>query len=243
MQNTPISARAQLALLHLTDSALPTGAFSHSFGLEDYLLRSHVHDAQTFSLWLHSYMRQMSFSEGFACRLACEIVRSHTPERGENSRTLMEVEELDQRLHACLLPRQIRSGNSTMGKRMGRIVRRIVPDDALTMSYVDGIEDRRFHGSPAIVFALALAGLGIDTVTIVRAFFMQVATSLTNNAIRGIPIGQDAGQQVLSGIYPTIEETTRRTLALHPIDFGSTPPALEFAQMSHETQLARMFMS
>lgn len=239
MPNTPISGRAQLVLLHLTDSALPTGGFSHSFGLEDYLLRGIVDGPDSFERWLHSYVRQTAHNEGLAARLAAQLeLRSRT---GED--VTGEVAELDVLMHVSLIPAQIRAANTSMGKRMGRIVRHVVPDALTAAEYISAIEAGRLAGSPAIVFGLAVSHLDVPPELVVRAFLMQLTTSITQNAIRGIPIGQDAGQRILAGTHAVISETVEEVMHLERVDLGAAPPALELAQMHHETQRSRMFMS
>lgn len=238
MQNTAISARAQLALLHLTDSALPTGGFSHSFGLEDYLLRGVVHDESSYTAWLHGYIRQTAYTEGLLTRMAVDLVR-----RASDGDVSEELSSLDATAHVSLIPKQIRTANSSMGKRMGRVVRHVAPDVELSEKYIAGIENDAFHGCPAIAFGLAVGGLGVDPATAVRSYLLQLSGCINQNAIRGIPIGQDAGQRVLVGTYPVIEETVELVLTLKPVDLGASPPGLELAQMNHETQHSRMFMS
>ena len=44
-----------LRLFQFCDSQFPTGAFSHSFGLETYIQRETVHDTETFIKWLHLF--------------------------------------------------------------------------------------------------------------------------------------------------------------------------------------------
>ena len=66
---------------------------------------------------------------------------------------------------------------------------------------------------------------------------------MTQNAIRAIPIGQDAGQRVLVGAYPVIEQAVEMTMRHDLSDLGSVAPRLEIAQMAHEELRARMFMS
>ena len=41
-----------LSLFQLCDTNLPTGGFSHSFGLETYIQEGQVHDQATFAKWL-----------------------------------------------------------------------------------------------------------------------------------------------------------------------------------------------
>jgi urease accessory protein len=47
-----------LSLFQLCDSNFPTGAFSHSFGLESYIQENTVHNPDTFRQWLHVYLNE-----------------------------------------------------------------------------------------------------------------------------------------------------------------------------------------
>ena len=59
-----------LTLLQFADSALPTGAFSHSFGLETYVSEGVVHDRDSFAAWLDAYVReQLTPTDALAAHL------------------------------------------------------------------------------------------------------------------------------------------------------------------------------
>lgn len=59
-----------LRLFQFCDSQFPTGAFSHSFGLETYIQRETVHDTETFIKWLHLFINeQLTYSDGLAMRI------------------------------------------------------------------------------------------------------------------------------------------------------------------------------
>lgn len=239
MQNTHISPRAQLALLHLTDSALPTGGFSHSLGMEDYLLRDIVTDPESYMGWLNAYIRQTAPTEGLLSRLATEMgLKARDGEADYDA-----LAELDRMSHVCVLPVQIRNANQQMGKRMGRIIAQVVPEAEMALAYSAGMEDGTYYGAPPIAFGLAAGELGVDPETALRAFLMQLTTSINQNAIRGIPIGQDAGQRALYNSYEAIEDAVEATANMTLLDLGASAPGLELAQMAHETRLARMFMS
>ena len=60
-----------LAMAQLTDSAVPTGAFSHSLGFETYLSREEVDSAASFAEWLRMFVaQQLTFTDALAIRLA-----------------------------------------------------------------------------------------------------------------------------------------------------------------------------
>ncbi|MDF9763403.1 urease accessory protein UreF [Peribacillus simplex] len=55
-----------LSLFQLCDSNFPTGAFSHSYGLETYIQEDQVYDQASFSKWLHVYLNeQLVYSDGW----------------------------------------------------------------------------------------------------------------------------------------------------------------------------------
>lgn len=105
----------QLPLAQLCDSALPTGAFSHSFGLETYICEGVVDGEASFVSWLRALVStQLTFSEGLGLRLAFEAVAADDWEA---------IAHLDALLVAQAVPIQVRRAGVTMGRRMLTIAR------------------------------------------------------------------------------------------------------------------------
>lgn len=223
-----------LPLLQLCDSALPTGIFAHSFGMETYLLRGTVHDEVSFQEWLGRFLAcQLVYADGLAVRLAAEACAVGCDEA---------VEHLDALMHAQALPSQVRRAGVTMGRRLIDIGHRSLPGPRLEQ-YGRLVESGRCRGHPAVAFALIGVDCGAPPAVLVRAYLFSTVTSLTQNAVRGIPIGQNAGQRVLGVMRTRVITAEHRIHELSLDELGAVPPGLEIAQMQHETQRARMFMS
>ena len=72
--------------------------------------------------------------------------------------------------------------------------------------------------------------------------YIKISLAL-QNAVRAIPLGQTAGQQVVTEMIAHIEKTRNHILELDEIDFGMTAPGLELNQMEHENVHVRIFIS
>ncbi|WP_026556238.1 urease accessory protein UreF [Arthrobacter sp. 35W] len=232
MEQTPAGPPSYLlALLQLSDSALPTGAFSHSFGMEMYLERGLITNEADFARWLGEFVAiQLVHNDGLAIRLALE------------AGPVEDVFRLDAMLAAAALPREIREAGTKMGLRMLDIARQVAPGPELD-EYAVRVADGRCAGHPAIAVGLVGRALSIPAPELVAAYLFSTVTSLTQNAIRAIPIGQNAGQRVLRGAHSVVGEAVAAIAALDESEFGAAAPGLEIAQMRHERQRARIFMS
>ncbi len=223
-----------LALLQLSDSALPTGAFSHSFGMESYLADGSVHDEHSFAAWLRAYLgHQLLHTDALTVRLAYDCL-----DRGD----VTGVWRLDRLVAASTLPEQIRTAAATIGRRTAEIGTVVAPDSRLG-EYLAELDSGRAHGHPAVAFALLAHASGAPVGAAVEAHLFAAVASLTQNAVRAIPIGQSAGQRVQRAMHPYVAEAAATAMTLTEDDLGAVSPGLEIAQMRHQRQRARMFMS
>ncbi|WP_314875043.1 urease accessory UreF family protein [Actinomyces oris] len=243
----------QLPLAQLCDSALPTGAFSHSFGLETYICEGVVDGEATFVSWLRALVStQLTFSEGLGLRLAFEAVAADDWEA---------IAHLDALLVAQAVPIQVRRAGVTMGRRMLTIARLALEgtDGGRLLSRYAALIDTGVTGNagdtggtkgsggcrshPAIVLAIAGYALGAPAAAVAAAYLQSSVISLTQNAVRAIPLGQDAGQRAIASVRGDVRAAVRRIGDLDEMDLGAAAPGIEISQMRHERQRARMFMS
>jgi urease accessory protein len=218
----------QLALQQLVDSALPTGAFAHSFGFETYVDRELVSDERSFGRWLSAFISQsLTYSDGLAIRFFYEGV---------------DLGELDALLSASLLPRQVREASVKMGLRLLEIGAEVFPSAELGL-YRDLVSGGRAAGHQPLAFAVVARSLGVPLPEALAAYLFATVTTLTQNAVRAIPLGQNAGQRVLRKAHDGVAAAIEVIARLTPDDLGAVSPGLEISQMRHERQRARMFMS
>ncbi len=218
----------QLALQQLTDSALPTGAFAHSLGFETYIERGLVRDEASFGVWLAAFIsQQLTYSDALAIRFVYEGV---------------PVAELDALLTAQLLPRQLREASIKMGTRLLEIGAEIFPSPGLA-EYRELVTSGRAAGHQPLAFAVIARSLAVPQAAALAGYLFATVTSLTQNAVRAIPLGQNAGQRLLRKAADDVAAAAERAGHLTPDDFGAVSPGLEISQMRHERQRARMFMS
>lgn len=239
MQNIPTDVRASLVVWHITDSALPTGAFAHSAGMETFIQRDEVSDPDSYLQWLIGYLHQATFGEALAVLLAVRLQAAGL----QAEEAVEELKLLDELCHSTQTPVELRASMQAMGKRMAKVSRIIDSTDALVEEYEAGLRERRYYGNPGIAAGLVLDAAGVDELTAVRAYLMQMATSMTQNAIRAIPLGQDAGQRILIDVYEYLPGFAEETLTHDVPDLGVSFPRLEIAQMQHQYMRSRMFMS
>ncbi|MDY6051199.1 MAG: urease accessory protein UreF [Rothia sp. (in: high G+C Gram-positive bacteria)] len=219
------------AMMQLTDSAVPTGAFSHSLGFETYMHREILVDEASFSAWLEMFIKeQLCYTDALAIRLAYSCAS------GE------ELADLDELLTAATLPQQVREGTATMGRRLLALASMSYPSAGI-QDYSERVATGQASSHPALVWGMLARELKIAEDEAVASHLYATVISLTQNAVRAIPLGQNTGQRIIRAAQGWVKHATSVSAQLSPDDLGAIAPGLEIAQMNHERQRARMFMS
>ncbi|MEH6947623.1 urease accessory protein UreF [Bacillus sp. JJ634] len=223
-----------LPLFQLCDSNLPTGAFSHSYGLESYIQENQVYDQETFEQWLHVYLNeQLVYSDGLASRLVYEALEEENFEK---------VWKIDRLLLVQNLPRETREGTQRMGERMLNLVEALYEVPVLSL-YRERIKKKQSFGHPSIVFTIIGHHLGVAQSTTTLYYLYSAVSTLVQNAVRAIPLGQTVGQKTIQKFQCALVKASEKIQGLDEEDFGIISPGLELAQMKHERVNIRIFMS
>ena len=223
-----------LPLLQICDSNFPSGAFSHSFGLETYIQEWTIEDRESFQAAIEQYVySQCTYTDGLAFRLSFEAMEEGKPEK---------LWRLDQELFALANAKETREGNRRVGRQLAKVMNELYKFNLL-QEYETGVKSKKRHGHSAIVYAIVCRELGASLKEALTIYLFASASSLVQNGVRGIPLGQTDGQKLLRDLQPLLHSQAEIILSLSEEDFGGSAPGLEIAQMIHEDLPVRLFMS
>ncbi|KAB2330218.1 urease accessory protein UreF [Cytobacillus depressus] len=223
-----------LSLFQLCDSNFPTGAFSHSYGLETYIQDDKVHDADSFCEWLLVYLQeQLIYSDGLACKLIYHAFEEDNQ---------LKIWKIDRMLTVQNLPRETREGTQRIGESMAKLAKSLY-EIPLLDEYVERLKKRQSFGHPAVVFSIIGHHLSISASETTLFYLYSAISSLVQNAVRAIPLGQTAGQKIILSFQEALIDATKKIQEMDETDFGVVSPGLEISQMQHERVNIRIFMS
>ncbi|QGQ47132.1 urease accessory protein UreF [Metabacillus sediminilitoris] len=221
-------------LLQICDSNFPSGIFSHSFGLETYIQENKIFNKDTFLIAIKQFLQtQFLYTDGFACRIAYESLKINDLEK---------VWQLDQELFSLANARETREGNRRIGRQQVKVFNELFINEQLKI-YEAKIKAKQVHGHSSIVFAMVCFGLKIDLQTTLSCYLFATASSLIQNGVRGIPLGQTDGQKLLLELQSFLGALVEEILQCEEEVFGANATGLEIAQMMHEQLSVRLFMS
>jgi urease accessory protein len=214
-----------LHLLWLASPTLPVGAFSYSEGLEAATDAGTVHDEASCAAWL---LNQLELVQARA-----ELPLLAAAYRAAQA---ADVEAL-QGLNAWVLATRESSEMLQQTQQMGRSLMAWMLGLQLDTALLKPLQP------PTWPVAYALAGLlrGAPLAALLQAAAFGWAENLVMAAVRGVPLGQSAGQRLLAQIVQVIPQAVEAALAApEPIAFA---PLLGITSCRHETQYSRLFRS
>jgi urease accessory protein len=189
-----------LRLLQISDSALPIGGYTHSWGLEASISQGFVRDAESLEKWIRCWLRYaIAPTEGVVLVAAW---------RAGQLQDWPKVQRANELLTAMIAPPSIRSASEEMGEHLLEL--------AATWTWsVVGVREflSQFGRTPeafcwhhAVVFGLLGVLAGADENESLAAYLHQAALGAIGAAVRAIPVGHMHGQQVLAYLHEEIQQ-------------------------------------
>lgn len=222
-----------LKMIQVCDSTFPIGTFNHSYGMETYLREDIINDSKTFTQWLKAYLdTQFCYGEGLLIKLCYENF-------------LQNVDELwvyDKIITHSTQALETRKGTKMVAKQMIQLIQSLYSIELLDC-YEKRINEGLSHGHPAIIFAIFTKELGLSVSEAICFYGYSVLSTMIQNAVRAIPLGQKDGQLILFQLFPELVDLSESINDLDSSYLGVMMPGIELAQIRHETQMFRLFMS
>ncbi len=236
MADLKLSASALLSLLQWSDSLFPSGAFSHSFGLESAVDEKKVQNGEDLIAWIRAkFIHQI-----FPCDLVL-LKQAYIAASAHDLETLQKVDEI---AYAMRLPREIREGGSMVAFRMIQTGAELYPDPFMT-DCLRLFSKKQLKGDAAVAFAIVAHAAKIPLEAASFAFCYLFISGQVSASLRLLPIGQQEGQGLIHLLLAWLEknEALEKTMGKETGEPMSFMPASEIASMQHETSKVRLFQS
>jgi len=226
---TEHQALAQLRLLQLVSPALPVGGFAFSHGLEYAVQAEWVKDADSLRDWIDGVMQQSVAAIDAPLLLRCFDAAS---QRDADRLATWNAEILAWRESAELFQADI-----AMGAALMKLLRSL---DGF--AFTTGLLSSK-DISWVSAFAVAATALQIDARATALAYLWNFAENQVTSALKLMPLGQTAGQQILMDVAALIPALVTQAELLGDDQIGIGAPAVAMASAWHETQYSRLFRS
>jgi urease accessory protein len=222
----PVSIDPVLWLLQANDSQYPSGAYAHSYGLEELVEAGVVTDAAGLERFLETQILPalLTFELPYFAEAHAAAGKSDT------ARLL----ELDAELDAWRLPAETRDASRRIGSRRLELLRQLAPSPLV---------ERHHAACPfshhLVVTAIELAALPVTHAA--RAFAFQTVSGFATASMKLMRLGQSACQAVVRRSLDRLGTELDAALSRPPD--GWFNPLLEIASLRHARADARLFIS
>lgn len=226
-----------LRLLQISDSALPIGGFTHSWGLETAISNRQVWDAASLETWVRMWLRHsLTPMEGVIAACAC---------RATHAQDWYALDRSNQILNTSITPPTIRTASREMGEQLLNL------GSTWTWSHegVARFEANAPHGrnwrqwNHAVVFGMIGAFAGGSDLEIMQTYLHQAVVGVVNAGVRAIPVGHTNGQQILAYLHHEIEELAAAYSLRELETAGSGSPNYEVLCHEQSRLYSRLFRS
>lgn len=223
--------RALLVSLQLTDSAFPSGMYTLSHGLEGFAQAKAV-TAESMPELLADLLRH---SVGPADATALAV--AHRAASAGDWDALVEV---DERLHASKLNRELRLASTRTGRQLLDTARLALGGEAVDR-YADLVAGKRTPGCQAVAAGVVYAANGVPVDQAVASDLFAFCVSFTGAALRLRLTDHRRAQVTLRETAGVIEAVTAAALRRELADLGGCVPMADVMSGRHERAEARMF--
>lgn len=223
------------ALLQLSDSTLPVGAYAHSFGLEGLVQMGAISNASELQRFL---TREMLTS---LTEVELPLIR-HSRAALENN-DLAALTRLDHLALATRPTAELRSASTRMGRQLLKLAPQLLGEE-LTSSpawqlVFDSIPHRQTSTATAVLhhFRNVPSNAGLHATT------WQTLSGLAQAGLKLLHLGPAGIQGILARCADAIPDAVAASLSIPEDAIGSYTPLWDVASSRHQRAPARLFIS
>ena len=217
---------ALLRLFQLVSPALPVGAYAYSQGLECAVDQKWINDEEETRLWLTGLLKSN------LAYLDVPVLKRLYEAWEEND--LEELVYWNRFLYVSRESHELQKEDQHLGAALMRLLTQL------------GVEDRCRELSPtcyATAFTLAATTWSVPKRDALTGYVWSWLENQVAAAIKLVPLGQTAGQRILSEVLGEVPDAIDVGLSLSDEQIGFIAPSLAMASAAHEAQYSRLFQS
>jgi urease accessory protein len=223
-------AASLLQLMWLASPALPIGGFSYSEGLEAAVDTARVTTEAEAAAWLLDQL-ELSLAR---CDLAVLAQAIPAWQAAESNRVV--------ELNAWVLQTRESSELRAQTEQMGRSLLEWLRNHTTATPVQIGLL-AELHPTYPLAFALAASATQAPLRDCLLAYAFGWAENMVQAAIKSVPLGQSAGQRILSALTAEIPAAVDHALAVQDDERQAFSPMLAILSAQHEVQYSRLFRS
>lgn len=223
-----IESAALARLMQLVSPQLPIGAYAWSQGQEFAVHRGWIKSEEEARNWICGLL-----SNSLVAVDVPVLARFYEAWRGGDAEA---TEYWSRWLRANRETAELRAEDQQLGRALARLLRDLGIDHAAPWVLAA-------HASLANLFALAAVRWAIPLEHAAVGYLYSWAENQAAAAMKLVPLGQTAGQRILSTVVELIPQCTSRGLVCLDEDMGFSAPRLVLASALHEQQYTRLFRS
>ena len=226
----PLPDSSLLQLMWLASPALPIGGFSYSECLESAVDSGRIENADQAAQWLIDQLH-LSLARSDLAVVAQAIAAWRV---GDEAR----IAALNQWVLQTRESSELRAQTEQMGRSLLEWLRNHTTATPQDIAYLASIDP-----SYPLAFALAASATSAPVRECLLAYAFGWAENMAQAAIKSVPLGQTAGQRVLSAVAREIPAAINHALSQTQDTLQAFTPMLAILSAQHEVQYSRLFRS